>query len=51
MTGTGHSCLFRTRQGQLLICYHGRTAATGQDRVAFLSPARFTAQGRLVVER
>ena len=51
VTGTGHSCLFRTRQGQLLICYHGRTAATGQDRVAFLSPARFTAQGRLVVER
>ena len=46
MTGTGHSCLFRTRQGQLLICYHGRTAATGQDRVAFLSPAHFTAQGR-----
>ena len=38
VTGTGHSCLFRTRQGQLLICYHGRTAATGQDRVAFLSP-------------
>ena len=51
VTGTSHSCLFRTRQGQLLICYHGRTAATGQDRVAFLSPAHFTAQGRLVVER
>ena len=51
VTGTGHSCLFTTAQGQLMICYHGRTEATGPDRIAFLSPARFTPDGRLVVDR
>lgn len=51
LTGTGHSCLFTTAQGQLMICYHGRTEATGPDRIAFLSPARFTQDGRLVVDR
>ena len=34
-----------------MICYHGRTEATGPDRIAFLSPARFTRDGRLVVDR
>ena len=51
ITGTGHSCLFHAPDGALMICYHGRTQATGQDRVAFLSPAHFTKDGRLVVDR
>jgi hypothetical protein len=38
VTGTGHSCMFDGPEG-LMICYHGRTEATGQDRVGFISPA------------
>ena len=49
ITGTGHSCLFRGPDGSLMICYHGRTAATGEDRIAFLSPVRITEDGRLHV--
>lgn len=29
--------------------YHGRTEATGTDRIAFISPAHFDEQGRLVI--
>ena len=50
VTGTGHSCMFRTPEGALMICYHGRTEATGQDRIAFLSPACFTPDGKLVID-
>ena len=50
VTGTGHSCMFRTTDGTLMICYHGRTRATGRDRIAFISPAHFTPDGKLIVE-
>lgn len=30
--------------------YHGRTEATGNDRIAFISPAHFDEQGRLVID-
>lgn len=48
VTGTGHSCMFDA-PGGMMICYHGRTEATGQDRIGFLSPARMEA-GRLVID-
>lgn len=50
VTGTGHSCMFRTTDGTLMICYHGRTRATGRDRIAFITPAHFTPDGKLIVE-
>lgn len=51
MTGTGHSCFFHTPDGALMICYHGRTEQTGQDRIGFISPAHITGEGRLVIDR
>lgn len=30
--------------------YHDRTGATGNDRIAFISPAHFDEQGRLVID-
>lgn len=30
--------------------YHGRTEVTGNDRIAFISPAHFDEQGRLVID-
>ena len=49
VTGTGHSCMLHSPEGQLLICYHGRTETTGQDRVGFISPAEVTPEGRLII--
>ena len=49
VTGTGHSCMLRSPEGELLICYHGRTETTGQDRVGFISPAEVTPEGRLII--
>ena len=51
ITGTGHSCMFYTNEGQLMICYHGRTESTGQDRIGFISPAHFSEDGKLVIDR
>lgn len=48
VTGTGHSCLFPAPDGTLMICYHGRTEATGDDRIGFLSPVQITG-GRVQV--
>ena len=49
VTGTGHSCMLHSPEGQLLICYHGRTETTGQDRVGFISPAEVTPEGRMII--
>ena len=49
VTGTGHSCMLHSPEGQLLICYPGRTETTGQDRVGFISPAEVTPEGRLII--
>lgn len=49
VTGTGHSCMLHSPEGELLICYHGRTEKTGQDRVGFISPAEVTSEGRLII--
>lgn len=47
VTGTGHSCMLEGPDGELLICYHGRTEATGQARVGFISLAEAGAGGTL----
>lgn len=49
VTGTGHSCMLYSTDGELLICYHGRTERTGQDRVGFISPAEISPAGRLSI--
>lgn len=51
ITGTGHSCMLTGPEGEMMICYHGRTEKTGQNRVGFISPARMTGDGRLVIDR
>lgn len=51
ITGTGHSCMLTGPDGEMMICYHGRTEKTGQNRVGFISPARMTGDGRLVIDR
>ena len=49
VTGTGHSCMLQSPEGEWLICYHGRTEATGQARIGFISPARLTEEGKVVI--
>ena len=49
ITGTGHSCMFTNQDGEWMICYHGRTEKTGQDRIGFISPARISGDGKLSV--
>ena len=39
VTGTGHSCMFRTTDGTLMICYHGRTRAAAGTVSPFISRA------------
>jgi beta-xylosidase len=37
VTGTGHNSITRSRDGRTLYCvYHGRTSATGPERVVFI---------------
>lgn len=48
VTGTGHSCMLEGPAEEMLICYHGRTEKTGQDRVGFISEAEIT-DGRLLI--
>ena len=50
ITGTGHSCMFKNHDGEWMICYHGRTEKTGQDRVGFISPVKLSEDGKLSVE-
>ena len=49
VTGTGHSCMLHSPEGELLICYHGRTEQTGTDRIGFISPAAIDPSGRLSI--
>ena len=48
ITGTGHGCLVRTDDG-LRAVYHGRTEATGPDRVGFVANAAIC-NGRLTID-
>ncbi len=48
VTGPGHGCLVDTPEG-LVAVYHGRTEATGADRIGVWAPARIE-NGRLSVD-
>lgn len=51
VTGTGHnSVLFLDGTQEMYCVYHGRTKASGQQRVVFMDPMRIEADGKLVVD-
>jgi beta-xylosidase len=51
VTGTGHNSIVRSRDGQQMYCvYHGRTKATGEERVVFIDRMGINEQGRLFVD-
>ena len=51
VTGTGHNSITYSPDGKEMFCvYHGRTTATGDDRVVFVDRMKILEGGRLVVE-
>lgn len=51
VTGTGHnSVLFLDGTKKMYCVYHGRTTASGEQRVVFMDPMRIEADGKLIVE-
>jgi len=49
VTGTGHNMMFKNN-GQMYTVYHGRTEATGEDRVVFIDKMEITPDGKLVIQ-
>ena len=50
VTGTGHNSITYSPDGKEMFCvYHGRTTATGDDRVVFVDRMKILDDGRLVV--
>lgn len=49
VTGTGHNMVIKLKNGDMWTAYHGRTSATGNDRVVFIDPIRFD-NGKLVID-
>ena len=50
VTGTGHNSITWSKDGKQMYCvYHGRTKASGQERVVFIDPMEITTDGKLVV--
>ncbi|WP_143961254.1 glycoside hydrolase family 43 protein [Litoribacter populi] len=51
VTGTGHnSVLFTPNNSHMYAVYHGRTKATGDDRVVFINPMTIDENGNLEVQ-
>lgn len=51
VTGTGHNSITYSPDGKEMFCvYHGRTTATGDDRVVFIDRMKILNDGKLVVE-
>lgn len=51
VTGTGHNSITYSPDGKEMFCvYHGRTTATGDDRVVFIDRMKILKDGKLVVE-
>ena len=51
VTGTGHNSITYSPDGKEMFCvYHGRTTATGDERVVFIDRMKILANGKLVVE-
>ena len=52
VTGTGHNSITYSPDGKDMLCvYHGRTTATGQQRLVFIDKMEIQADGKLVVQR
>ena len=50
VTGTGHNSIVFSPDGKEMYCvYHGRTTATGDERVVFIGRMRMNSDGTLVV--
>jgi beta-xylosidase len=50
VTGTGHNSVVFSPDGKQMYCvYHGRTVASGTDRVVFIDKMHFNTDGKLVV--
>lgn len=50
VTGTGHNSVTWSKDGKQMYCvYHGRTKASGQERVVFIDPMEITTDEKLVV--
>src|SRR5215203_956963 len=51
VTGTGHNSITYSPDGKEMFCvYHGRTTATGDNRVVFIDRMKIVKEGQLVVE-
>ncbi|WP_181306262.1 glycoside hydrolase family 43 protein [Rufibacter sp. XAAS-G3-1] len=51
VTGTGHNSIAYSPDGKQMFCvYHGRTKASGEERVVFIDRMSIRKDGRLVVE-
>ncbi len=51
VTGTGHNSITYSPDGKEMFCvYHGRTTATGDQRVVFIDRMKILADGKLIVE-
>ncbi|RVU02434.1 glycoside hydrolase [Mucilaginibacter limnophilus] len=50
VTGTGHNSIITTPNGQMYCVYHGRTKASGQDRVVFIDKMNIGKDGKLKVD-
>lgn len=51
VTGTGHNSITYSPDGKEMFCvYHGRTTATGDERVVFIDRMKILPNGKLVVE-
>lgn len=48
VTGTGHNMMFKNN-GQMYTVYHGRTEATGDDRVVFIDKMEISPDRKLIV--
>ncbi|MDL2222314.1 glycoside hydrolase family 43 protein [Parabacteroides sp. OttesenSCG-928-N08] len=49
VTGTGHNMVLTLPNGEMYCVYHGRTTATGDDRVVFIDRMEILPDKRLVV--
>ncbi|WP_437918989.1 glycoside hydrolase family 43 protein [Sphingobacterium sp. LRF_L2] len=50
VSGTGHNSVLVTKDGTYWCVYHGRTTATGDQRVVFIDKLTIDAEGKLSVE-
>ena len=50
ISGTGHNSITYTPDGKEMLCvYHGRTEASGHDRLVFMDKMEVTKDGKLMV--